>query len=55
MMIFIALFPFVIIKLAKGTLVLRRVLQKFYNVDFISLSFFMTLMDFVKLVIDARG
>ena len=42
------------IKLADGTLVLRRLLQKFCSVDFIGLPFFMTVMNFVKLDIDAK-
>jgi len=52
-MIFIVSFFFVMIKLAEGTLVVRRLLQKFYNVNFIGLPFFMTIMNCVKLAIDA--
>ena len=54
-MIFIVLFSFVMIKLAEGTLVLRRLQKKFCSIGFTGLSFFMTVINFVKLPIDARG
>ena len=52
---FHSIISFVLITLVEGTLVLRKLQQKFYSVNFFDLPFFMTVLNFAKLAIDARG